>query len=406
MATFSTNQAFHLYVANAYGAVTPGSAAGTVQLKGVGAATLAACPEFCFTYKGPEELLRSDLVTKARVENLVIKDAASMAYSYRKDSIAIDSAYLSGADIDTTKILPGTEMIMHATFFQNGSLSQESQYVKHASTTVLTGMSASTFYRSMATNLKLNLLNEPIPLLKVSTTGAIGGLTITADPEYTFTVDAGATTTTASKTGNVIALTVATADDYADLQAAIVAAGIPNLVVSAGTPSDVATATALVATAIIVEELPQPWVLGKKRVERLQYNLVFTTNEMYSANGGVNSVTVINWCTTDTILTSGLTTVGNGKLMADREWFYMGERGDIYRGVNYPHDITTSYLVDPSKTYDTIEFDYSYVGTGIGNIESAKHICIACDAASTHAVANALIADLKTVLGITIADLT
>lgn len=40
---------------------------------------------------------------------------------------------------------------------------------------------------------------------------------------------------------------------------------------------------------------------------------------------------------------------GNGKVAADLEYFYHGEIGDFYRMNNYPYNITTKYMVDPSN---------------------------------------------------------
>lgn len=65
-----------------------------------------------------------------------------------------------------------------------------------------------------------------------------------------------------------------------------------------------------------------------------------------------------------------------GQLIADLEYFCMGERGDIYRGVGFPNNIPTTYLVDPSKTYYTFDIHYAYVGSNEAVQKSEKTITI------------------------------
>ena len=56
-------------------------------------------------------------------------------------------------------------------------------------------------------------------------------------------------------------------------------------------------------------------------------------------------------------------TVGDGHNMADLEYFCMGARGDIYRGMGYPNIIHTTYLADPTAVYDTLDIHYYYTGS-------------------------------------------
>lgn len=69
--------------------------------------------------------------------------------------------------------------------------------------------------------------------------------------------------------------------------------------------------------------------------------------------------------------------IKNGRKMADLEYFCMGERGDQYRGLNWPNNIDTEYLIDPTKEYATLELHYSYVGSGVSSQKSEKDITIA-----------------------------
>ena len=65
-----------------------------------------------------------------------------------------------------------------------------------------------------------------------------------------------------------------------------------------------------------------------------------------------------------------------GQLIADLEYFCMGERGDQYRNMGWPNVIPTKYLVDPSKKYDVLNIHYFYTGDGISVQKSEKDIQI------------------------------
>ena len=68
--------------------------------------------------------------------------------------------------------------------------------------------------------------------------------------------------------------------------------------------------------------------------------------------------------------------VGNGKRIADLEWFCMGERGDQYRNNGFPNVIPTTYLIDPSKEYNTLDVHFTFRDTGVNSYKSEKDIII------------------------------
>ena len=53
-------------------------------------------------------------------------------------------------------------------------------------------------------------------------------------------------------------------------------------------------------------------------------------------------------------------------------------RGDMYRGIGFPNNTVTSYLVDPSKVYYTFDIHYAYVGDNESVQKSEKDITIVC----------------------------
>ena len=401
---FSTNQVRNLYVIKSKDAsISETSTVGAGLLKSL-------IDDMALQYRGAGGLTRSDLIKKGSVYNIVAKEAVDLRTYLRKEKIALDAAYLSGADIDTTKVPVGAELITRINLFQYGSLSQEDQQVKYGSAAITSGMSAATFYKNLANSLKMNSITDAIPLFSINLTCAVGGLTIEVpiDSTYKFTVAAANTTPAAALTSGTIAITPKTSGTVTDINTKLVAAGITDVkVLSIGTLSVVSTAAAIVANGITITELAQPWALGRKEAMPLQYTLTFTSSEIYSVVNGVNRYYQIPWCTSTTKITDTavLTYTGNGQMIADMEYFCMGERGDDYRMKGFPNIITTEYLVDPTKEYNTLDFDFKYTGTGMENQESIKHMTLVFDNTSGVTLINTFIGDLNTILSTSIATL-
>lgn len=80
---------------------------------------------------------------------------------------------------------------------------------------------------------------------------------------------------------------------------------------------------------------------------------------------------------TDVTSTAGNTIPGGYKL-ADLEYFCMGERGDVYRGIGWPNNIETKYVIDPTNNYDIVDIHYFYQGEGINDDKSEKVMTLVC----------------------------
>jgi hypothetical protein len=149
-------------------------------------------------------------------------------------------------------------------------------------------------------------------------------------------------------------------------------------------------------TNLVITEVEQDWILGTKQQKALTFNVVPT--EIDVKEGDIYTPT--KW---GNVSTSAGDPIKNGKLMADYEYFYMGERGDQYRMVGFPDYVPTKYLVDPSKEYDTIALHYSYIGSNESVQKSEKDITLIVP---TGGVA-ALIAKINPLIaasGVTLAD--
>jgi glucosamine 6-phosphate synthetase-like amidotransferase/phosphosugar isomerase protein len=131
------------------------------------------------------------------------------------------------------------------------------------------------------------------------------------------------------------------------------------------TPTTVGDKLTGTYTGVVIKEVEQDWILGIKQQRPVSFTVEPTTVEFNGADFVWGNVAYSNG-----------TAIGNGKQMADYEYFYMGERGDQYRMVGWPDYVPTKYLVDPAKTYDTINLHFAYQGANHAVQLSEKDITI------------------------------
>ena len=155
------------------------------------------------------------------------------------------------------------------------------------------------------------------------------------------------------------------------------------------------------STKLIITEVPQHWVLGKRQADQVPF-------AVHTVPINVDGSQVPWGIITDTTSTNTVDQVTNGKMTADMEWFYIGERADQFRGVGYPDNFETKYLADPSKTYDFIDIQFYYSGDAEDVQRSKKMLTLAIptDAmVDTATLTETLITDI-TAAGVTVNDLT
>lgn len=143
-------------------------------------------------------------------------------------------------------------------------------------------------------------------------------------------------------------------------------------------------------TAIRIAEAVQPWHLGTMPQGVVPFSVQPTTILV----DGDQRI----WGKVESYDTKA--TLPEGQLIADLEYFCMGERGDQYRNMGWPNVIPTKYLVDPSKEYDVINIHYFYQGDGISVQKSEKDIQIVVPRPGDkdYTNINALIAAIKTLV--------
>ena len=152
--------------------------------------------------------------------------------------------------------------------------------------------------------------------------------------------------------------------------------------------------------ALVIDEVEQPWRLGIME----QTPVYFEVQPVPVTVNGDERI----WGKVEETDPAG--TIANGKKIADLEYFCMGERGDMYRGVGYPNNIPTTYLVDPTVKYNVIDIHYAYVGSNESVQKSEKTITLVVPKVGdkndvSNALANSIITAINTATGLTIAAL-
>ena len=352
MATFSTNQVRQLYVATdvkTSGHVLASDAAGSIAVKND-----TAKNHLYFEYKGADNLMRSDLIDIKNILYAKATNANDMAHELKSVTIALDSNVNSGSPV------AGQDYILRIAFKQYVGMSDEDQYFKYGMVHAYAGMNADKFYKVLALSLAKNFSREVVPLIKIEVHSKATKSKRGFDSNGYMVV-----TPTTKDNGKSD-----TTNPYYDGTSAVVA--------------DI--------DSIRITEVEQPWRLGVMA----QTPVYFTVQPVAVMVNGDERI----WATV-TEGTNG--TIGNGKKIADLEYFCMGERGDMYRNIGWPHNIPTTYLVDPTKTYYVFDVHYAYVGNNEAVQKSEKTITVVC---SDKTKFNSLITAFNSASGLTIATIS
>lgn len=346
---YSVNQVRQLYVATALKTphVLASDAAGSIAVKND-----TAKSHLYFEYKGADSLMRSDLIDTKNILYAKATKADDMAHDLKSVTIALDSNVNGGVPV------AGQDYILRIAFKQYVGMSDEDQYFKYGMVHAYAGMNADEFYKVLALSIAKNFSREVVPLIKIE-------------------VHSKATKSKGGFDSNGYMVVTPTTKDN----------GKSNT-----TNPYYATDTLVTdIDSIRITEVEQPWRLGVMA----QTPVYFTVQSVpVTVNGDER-----HWAT----LTEGTSgSIGNGKTIADLEYFCMGERGDMYRQVGWPHNIPTTYLVDPTKTYCVFDIHYAYVGSNESVQKSEKTITIVC---ADKAELNKVITAFNTATGLSVATL-
>lgn len=127
-------------------------------------------------------------------------------------------------------------------------------------------------------------------------------------------------------------------------------------------------------TGIIIDEVEQPWKLGTMPQHPVEYTV--------SCGEITVSGTEVTWG--EVSEKQGSLTVVNSKKIADMEYFYHGERGDMYREAAWPNNWPNVGLADPSAAsgYDVVEIHWYWDGANHAVQKSEKDVTIAFSASN------------------------
>lgn len=120
------------------------------------------------------------------------------------------------------------------------------------------------------------------------------------------------------------------------------------------------------ANGITITEVEQPWRLGVLSQEPVNFEVIPTKV--------LDDGEEVDWGTVTYSDTN--TVVGNGKQIADLEYFCQAERGDMFRNMGWPNNIDVKYMVDPSLEYDVLDIHYAYSGDGVQVHKSEKDLTL------------------------------
>lgn len=306
------------------------------------------------TYKASESALAAVGDTTLKVDTaknsmyLVYKDTEGNLTSdiidlknllYVKSTKAADMARKLNSQSVTLNEDPisGQDYVLNVEVRNFVALGDDSTHIKFGAVHAVKDMTKSDFYKAMAVNLAKNLSREPSPILNVSLNKY----------DSTDTTNTKVAVLVNGKMQNLAALT--STETYA---------------------------------SIIIDEVEQPWRRGIAQVEPVNFNTTCGTVL-------VDDNDVI-W---GTVEKEEGDLINNGKQIADMEWFYHGNRGDIYRGATYPDNFDFKPLVDETKAYSTLDIHFAYVGPGVEVAKSERTITVVC---ADTAELNKLITAIKT----------
>lgn len=146
--------------------------------------------------------------------------------------------------------------------------------------------------------------------------------------------------------------------------------------------------------SLVIEEVEQPWTLGIQEQVPVYFE-VYPTTVTFNSDERI-------WGEVEMGDTGAANAIKDGKIIADLEYFCLGERADQYRNIGWPNAIPSKTLVDPTKEYHVLDIHYAYVGSNECVQKSEKDITIV---SATKADINTLIDALKAATGMEIASL-
>lgn len=427
MAMIGENQVRNFFIVNTSSNTTMSTIRGGANLNGAviqsdGTAAVAD-EEFALAVKNNQgELSMSDIINPLRVTS-----AKAIAHSPR-----VGQWYtISGIGTPTA----GTLYQVRIIFKGYGSLSVENEYIKEAYYKAVTGDNAEDVVDGLVKSLARNFSREqPEAGTTFSyTDGDLGAINLPdnlyldfiksasdGDQETaTFEVTANPTaegfcTVTLNGTAYSVPMTISTDGTFADAAAELALGinAIPGYSATASTAtvtvvSDLpgvetdasfaaGTATSMACTVTTTQQGTAGTIATAAQLTIREKDDYLSTYYNTGKKDRLNLVFEVLTNQSDLTITSNtsFSGIGTGYEVRNLEYYFLGNRGDTFRGMGYPHNFDVTYDSSLTGIYYLIELEYNDEGRD-DPMKSKKQLTIACP---SKAVANTLIGQINTAL--------
>ncbi len=349
MANFSVSKVNQFYVASKLVEGTDGHLSASDGVGAIMPRFDAKNNELTFEYVSPGGIIRTDRINLGRITHKKARKAEKCRRPLLAKRITLSdlngsasgNATLSSEGVD---IIPGENYILGLEFIHYIGMSDQDKYYVTVAVHGTAGMTSAEFYTRMAYSIARNLSREPAALVDI----------------YLVTSD--------------------TFDPASDTKVEIKPSELTDVKLAAAITANT-KATGIVVKERILDNYEQG-VGDHKPID-----FVFSFDEIC-----YNSVDMKWGYETDITLSSAdsqtakvydgtnaeiALVMGNGRTIADMEYFYMGERGDQERHLGWPNNIRTKYLVDDTKEYDCLTMNFYFSpGDNDAGVRSTKVINI------------------------------
>ena len=316
--------------------------------------------------------------------------AVKMAYTSKATLVTVNPEYLIDHDNNNSTaktLISGQDYMLN---IRINSLYWDSDEVwgyKYGIVHATYGMSPSTFYKKLALSLAANFSREEVRTLKFF-------LLNTEFAEYS-SEGSYSSSDTVSYNGKYYKATGSISDapgtdtDWTEVSLFDqTTPGTYDYVVEVDSLTSPDSLNTTYYGVIIDEadEADRPWRLGMQSMQDIEY-LASPSTINFSGEE-------VNWGLTETF--SGSVTIGNGRKVADMEYFYHANRGDYNREAAWPNNWPSVEQINPASTYDIIDIHWSWEGNNHAIQRSEKDLTLAF-VSTSHTKANAFIGYWNTV---------
>ena len=362
---FTSNQVNHAYVVKSFSTSTKPTKSSNKGTTYLGHNSVDNA--IYFMQRGAAGLVRSDLIDLDKIMYVKYTPASKMSRKRNGAFIEINSNALNSGNA-----YGGQDYILRIAFQNPIGISPDHGYWKHAVAHTSSTTSKNDLYIALGESLGRNFSREAVQMLNMYLVATVSS----AKKYFKINLDGTVSTTATDGTTSIY---------------------------SSGT-------TVRVLDGILLEEANNAsWRLGVTQDKPLVFSINHSTISKPNGNGGT---TEVYWA--DVTYTNGIKITGgeeltkttgvslstasgdfkNGHLAAELEYFSMGERADLYRGMGWPDNRDTEYLIGPSvgadEEFDMIGIHYFYNGSNHAVQKSEKDITLIIPRASTDTTANSL----------------